>query len=327
MTTKRERLEAAFAGELIDRPPVSLWRHFPVDDQDPEQLAHSTAAFQQRYDFDFVKVTPASSFCLKDLGVEDVWRGSTEGTRDYEHRVIKKPSDWRSLPVLKPRKGNLVAQLRCLELLRKQLDPGVPFIQTVFSPLAQAKNLAGQDRLLEHLWRSPEDVLAGLETITRSTISFVEAARGTSVAGIFYAIQHATYRLFDRQTYARFGEPFDQRILEAASGMWLNVLHLHGVALMFELAAELPVQVVNWHDRVAGPSLPEGKALVGGAVCGGLRRWDTLVLGDPAAVRTEAEQAISSVERRGMILGSGCVVPVIAPRSNLQAARESVGFA
>jgi uroporphyrinogen decarboxylase len=109
--------------------------------------------------------------------------------------------------------------------------------------------------------------------------------------------------------------------------MWLNVLHLHGEALMFELATELPVQVVNWHDRVAGPSLPEGKALVGGAVCGGLRRWETMVLGDPAAVRAEAEQAISSVERRGMILGSGCVVPVTAPRSNLQAARESVGFA
>ena len=80
MVTQRERLEAAIAGELADRPPVALWRHFPVDDQDPAELARSTAEFQYRYDFDFVKVTPSSSFCLKDWGSQDLWEGSTEGT-------------------------------------------------------------------------------------------------------------------------------------------------------------------------------------------------------------------------------------------------------
>ncbi len=32
---KRERLEAAIAGQSVDRVPVALWRHFPGDDQDP----------------------------------------------------------------------------------------------------------------------------------------------------------------------------------------------------------------------------------------------------------------------------------------------------
>ena len=35
MTTHRERIQAALQGELIDRAPVALWRHFPVDDQGP----------------------------------------------------------------------------------------------------------------------------------------------------------------------------------------------------------------------------------------------------------------------------------------------------
>ena len=43
--TRRERLAAALRGEPVDRPPVALWRHFPVDDQDPEQRAQSGAAF------------------------------------------------------------------------------------------------------------------------------------------------------------------------------------------------------------------------------------------------------------------------------------------
>ena len=59
---KRERLEATIAGQQTDQIPVALWRHFPGDDQAPASLAAATIAFQQRWDFDFVKVTPASSF-------------------------------------------------------------------------------------------------------------------------------------------------------------------------------------------------------------------------------------------------------------------------
>ena len=57
MTTHKDRILAAIKGELIDRPPVALWRHFPVDDQSPEALAKSTLHFQKTYDFDLVKVT------------------------------------------------------------------------------------------------------------------------------------------------------------------------------------------------------------------------------------------------------------------------------
>ena len=60
----RERMLACLNGEQTDRPPVAFWRHFPVDDQTPETLAAAALNFQKTYDFDLVKVTPASSFCL-----------------------------------------------------------------------------------------------------------------------------------------------------------------------------------------------------------------------------------------------------------------------
>ena len=40
--TTRQRLEATFAGEAVDRPAVALWRHWPVDDQSGEELARAT---------------------------------------------------------------------------------------------------------------------------------------------------------------------------------------------------------------------------------------------------------------------------------------------
>jgi uroporphyrinogen decarboxylase len=326
MTTKRERLEAAIAGELADRPPVALWRHLPVDDQDPHLLAQATSAFQASFDFDFIKVSPSSSFCIKDWGADDEWRGNPEGTRDYTKRVIQDPAGWTDLHVLQPDQGHLGDQLRCLRALRESVGPAQTIIQTIFSPLSQAKNLAGPERLFEHLHRDPASVEQGLEIIAQSAAALVEACGEIGVDGVFYAVQHASYQFFDRPAFERFGERFDLKVLEASADMWLNVLHLHGEALIFDVAQRYPVQVVNWHDRDTHPSLAQGRAGLQAAVCGGIRR-STMLLGDADQVRAEARQALESVEARGVVLGTGCVVPVHAPWGNYMAARDAVDFA
>jgi uroporphyrinogen decarboxylase len=326
MVSKRERLEAAIAQEVADRPPVALWRHFPVDDQSPIGLAHSTAKFQIDYDFDFIKVTPSSSFCLLDWGVEDEWTGHTEGTREYTKRVVFTPDDWGKLNVLDPLQGALGKQLEALKALRELVGPDVPIIQTIFSPLSQAKNLAGQDLLMQHLRMDPGKVKVGLETIVRSTEAFVNALKALGIDGIFYAIQHASYRFFDAQAYDRFGRPHDLRILEAAESFWLNILHLHGIAIMYDIASSYPVHVVNWHDREVKPSLLEGREQIDGAVCGGVSR-KTLELGTPDEVQAEALQALQKLDRRGIVLGTGCVSSAIAPRTNIEALRNAVEFA
>ena len=46
------RVEAALEGEAVDCPPIALWRHFPDDDQDVEQLVAHTLAWQDRWQFD-----------------------------------------------------------------------------------------------------------------------------------------------------------------------------------------------------------------------------------------------------------------------------------
>ncbi|MBN1660825.1 MAG: uroporphyrinogen decarboxylase [Anaerolineae bacterium] len=325
--TKRERLEAAIRGEETDRLPVALWRHFPGDDQDPAALAASTLAFQRQYDFDFIKVTPASSFAVRDWGVEDVWSGNQEGTRDYCHQPVRAPEEWQGLRRLGPDQGALGAQLRCLELIHDAVGDEVPFIQTIFNPLSQAKNLVGRDHLLAHVRENPVAVRIGLETITETTVRFIEAARQRGIAGIFLAVQHANYGLMSEQEYQEFGVPFDRRLLEAASGLWLNVLHLHGHRVMFDLLADYPVQVVNWHDRETPPRLQEGQQRVTGAVLGGLRQWDTMLRGTPHDVQAEAAEAIEQTGGRRFILGTGCVTPITAPWANLRAARQAVEVA
>lgn len=322
--SKRERLQATITGEPTDRVPVALWRYFPGDDQDPVELAASTVAFQRQFDWDFIKVTPASSFCVRDWGVEDSWLGNEEGTREYGRQPITKPRDWHALEQLEPDRGALGAQLRCLELIEGAVGEEVPFIQTIFNPLSQAKNLVGKQHLVAHMRQNPGAVRAGLETITATTVRFIEAARERGIDGIFLAVQHASYQLMSEHEYREFGIPYDRRLLDAVSGLWLNVLHLHGNRVMFDLLGEYPVQVVNWHDRETLPSLREGQGCVQGAVLGGLRQWDTMLRGTPEEVRLEAEEAIEQTGGRRFILGTGCVTPITAPWANLRAARAVV---
>lgn len=328
--THRERLETCLAGGRPDRTPVALWRHFPVDDQDADSLVAAVLDFQHQYDFDLVKVTPASSFCTKDWGVEDEWRGSMEGTREYTRRVVNRPEDWAGLPVLDPTAGYLGIQLEVLRRIVRELGPDTPALQTVFSPLMQAKYLSGPQNLLIHLRRYPEAVHAGLSVIAESTQRFVEAALNTGVAGIFYAAQYATYTLLSTTEYAAFGRAYDLPVLEAAKSSrsgsaWLNMLHLHGDEVMFENFLDYPAPVVNWHDRDTYPSLGEARKLTDRVLCGGLQRQKTMVLGTPEQVAAEVRDAIEQTNGLRFILGTGCVLPIIAPRANILAARQSVG--
>jgi uroporphyrinogen decarboxylase len=324
--SKRDRLTAAVAGQAADRVPVALWRHFPGDDQRPPDLAAATLSFQWRWDWDLVKVTPASSFCLRDWGAEDRWIGNNEGTREYTRHAIQAPDDWRRLTVLDAANGSLGGQLRCLEQIVADLGGETPVIQTIFSPLSQAKNLVGDERLLVHLRRHPAELKAGLETITQTTSHFIRLAMQTGIDGIFYAVQHASYGLMTEKEYTEFGRAYDLRLLEAleGTGAWFNLLHLHGDDVMFDLLADYPVQAWNWHDQETPPTLAEGKGKVKGAVVGGLRQWETLLRGDPGQVRAEAAAAIRETEGQGFILGTGCVTPITSPWSNLRAVREAV---
>ncbi len=323
--SKRERLEKTIAGEPTDRVPVALWRHWPGDDQRPADLVEATLAFQQRYDGDFVKFTPASSFAIADYGVQDRWVGSLEGTREYTKRVVNKSLDWTDLRVLDPSRGALGRQVEGLKLLKNALGTETPFIQTIFSPLAQAKNISGSAALIKHMRLAPDRLKTGLNTITESTLRFIDAIRKSGISGIFYAVQHASYTIMTEEEYRIFGRPYDLQILEALNqDWWFNMLHLHGDSPIFDVVADYPVQSINWHDRETEPDLAAGKLRFKGAVCGGLGRWDPVHNGTPAEVRMEARDAIEKTNARRFILSTGCVTMITSPTSNIKAVREVV---
>jgi uroporphyrinogen decarboxylase len=324
MTTwnKRKRLEAAMAGEAVDRLPVALWRHWPGDDQDAAALAAAHLKWQADYDWDILKVGPASSYSVVDWGVEDRWEGHIEGTRTTTRYAVAQPSDWEALRPTDPGRGALATQIEALRLVGAALRGEVPFIATIFSPLSMAKHLAGNEVALSHMRQHPDAFTRGLETLTESIIRFLDAARDTGIGGIYYAVQHAAYPLLSRDEFARFGRPYDLRVLEAAGDLWCNMVHLHGKNVMFDLVADYPTPLLNWHDRDTGISLRDGLADYPGAASGGVSQW-TIHHEGPAGLLAEVADARAQTGDRRLVLGTGCVIMTTTPLRNIRALREA----
>jgi uroporphyrinogen decarboxylase len=318
--THRQRLEACLSGDTPDCLPIALWRHFPVADQNPNLLAKMTLDFQRQFDFDLIKVSPSSSYCLWDYGSRDEWRGNPEGTREYTNRVIQQPEDWLKLPLLDPKQGWLGSTLEALRLILAGNESKAPIIQTIFNPLSQAKNLAGRELLLYHMRAHPDQVKVGLDILTQNILLFLDEIRTLHLDGIFYAVQHAQYQLLNEVEFNTFSRPYDLKILNNLEGAWLNMVHLHGEHVMFDTLADYPVQIINWHDRETEVHLAEGQRKFPGVVCGGISRDTAMLLGTPEAVREEVLDAARATHGKKIIIGTGCVMMTTTPTVNIEAA-------
>ncbi len=325
--SRRERVLAALARQPVDRVPYAFWRHFPKVDRSPVGLAQSTLRFHERYGSDFLKITFRSGSAVEAWGCVEGEEVREDGHRPCARCAVRSADDWKTIRPLDPATApGYVEQMETI--IRLGFDRRIgdaPVVPTLFSPLSLARKLSG-DRLATDLREHPEAVTGALEAITETLIRFAELALGEGVSGIFYSIQAASRSVHDDETYARFGEPYDRRFLEAIAGRsTLTVVHAHGDRLMFDRLARLPGHAWNWDDRATPPSLGEGHGRVPGAVIGGLDQWKTLRDGTREAAEAEARDAVSQTGGVGLIVGGGCVVPMNTPDATLAAVVRALG--
>jgi len=325
--TRRERLTAAINREPVDRVPYAVWRHFPAVDRSPAGLAQATLRFHDHYGSDFLKITPRGGYCVDAWGCVESEHVLPTGHRPCASCAIKSADDWKRIRPLDPASADgWVEQLETIVRLGFDRRIGdAPVLATVFSPLSIARKLSG-DRLANDLRERPELVAGAVDAIGETVTRFNELALAEGIGGIFYSIQTASESVIDEATYARFGEPWDRRVLEAVRPRsFLTVVHCHGDRLMFDRLAHLPGQLWNWDDRVAGPPLAAGAAVAAGAVCGGLDQVGTLRDGTAEAAVTEAEDAIAQTAGRGLVVAPGCVLMTNTPDANVAAVVKALG--
>ncbi len=325
--TGRERVEAALALDIADRPPVGAWGHTYREEWSPQALAAVTVERARQFGWDFVKFQPRASCFAEAFGSVYKPAGHRLRAPVLVQEAVPDLDAWRSVALVNPKA--LDDQVESIGMVARELGPDIPVIQTVFSPITIGGYLVGksQSRVVRELRNHRGTVTPALERIADALVDFSRRSIDAGSAGIFYAISgYAGRGVMTEAAYREMVLPFDISVLERLpSNAWFNVVHLCGSKLNFDLARDMPARAVSWSIHNQGnPSLSEGRQISGRAVMGGLSQRATLVYGPPPEIEAEARRAVAEIGGRGLLLAPGCSVPPRVRDINLAAMVQAI---
>ena len=334
---REERVRAVLNGQEPDRIPVSVWMHLSQYDQDPRSLAEAMVEFNEKYDYDFIKMMPFGAYTTPDWGAKlDIFCDK------YKEVEVAAPGitcleDYKAIQPLPPIYGTWGKTLQMAQWVSRLVKPNTPYLQTIFTPATTLKKLAG-GRMVQDMKEHPELVHQALEAITETTISFVKANIDVGVSGFFLATQCASTDVMNELMFAEFCKPYDLRVIEAYQNQtWFNVVHIHGMNVMFDTVSKYPCNGPNRSERQGNPTLKEARTKSGKVFLGGLREgpaivgtaleYDSIMSTSgvtPADIKAHIQEAIDMVGGKGLLVGPGCVADPRSPEENLRAVRAAV---
>lgn len=325
-SSKREKVEAALAGEVTDRPPISVWRHFYEYERTAEGLAESMLDFQNQYDWDFMKVNPRAQYHVEEWGTRYHYSRIPTEAPVTEKVPISSVEDWGNLKPLSPLQGSLGEHLKALSIISKKLRREVPLVTTIFTPLAIAGYLVDSDeQMVRFLRENPKETHTALEVITESFRGFSTECLNAGAEGIFLATTHwASRDLISEEEYEEFGRPYDLRILAAVVGVPFNILHVCRGQNMLQSLVDYPVNALSWDtENITNSSLEEARSYTKLALIGGVDR-NTLLNGRPEEVTDQVHHAIEQSKKGGLMIGPSCSISPKCSEGNLRALRRAV---
>jgi uroporphyrinogen decarboxylase len=325
--TKLERVQAVLQGRKPDRPPVSFWYHFGPQYVSGQPAVDAHIAHLEKYDLDFLKVMNDTGY-PRDTG------------------PIERPADLARLRVHTVDAPEFAGQLAVIEGLAKRLKGQVLMTATVFNawailrgmveppkmhhgPPVMSPVLDVRDERLTELLRADRQVVGeALRKIGQSLADLARASIEAGADGIFLSVRDDWVDT-DRNgpgTYDELVADTDRLILDAAAPGRFNMLHACGRPLNFQRFAAYPnVQVMNWADRAAGPSIVDVKDHLRPAIAGGVDNLGTLATGTPQDVASEVRDALQQAADRPILVTPGCTYdPAAVPEANLRAMVEAV---
>ncbi len=286
---KIERVDRVLKGEVVDRPPVTLWYHFGVQHAGGEQFAKITIEFFNYYDFDYLKVMN-DYFYQPPADLEAV--KTKDDLKRIEHFDVE-TSHWQE-------------QFKALQYIGAELKDKAYFIDTVFDPWQSVRrNMAGEN--IEKLMaEEPDALLAALDVVADNLIEYCKKSLSIGTAGIFMSLYGAS-ELISRKNFLRFVKPPAVKVFEAISGLGkMNTAHIHGEDLFFNDVLDFPVDIFSWWDRSPkGPSLAWVKERIKGCVMGGIDQ-EIVARTTREYLRNHVREAIELGGNTRFFLANGC---------------------
>ena len=306
---KMLRFHAAVRGEPVDRPPVVAWCNLVTDAVDGAENARRHLAYHRAGDWDICKVM--NDYRLSPpAGIE----------------TIESPADMLRFARAPMSERIYAEQLACLRILRAELGPQVPIVETLFEPFFLLLFAVGFSRAA-FIRSHPAEAARMLASLADTQADYVAELHKLKVDGVLYAtnacILKPAARGITDEEYRVFHRPYDLQLLEAMEGM-VRLVHAHGNPLDLTRILDYPCEVLSWSDRLPGnAALREVRPLTGKCLMGGI---DESKLHEKSLPEVRAEVADALAQAGGknnLILSPGCNVAPGTSQRILTALREA----
>ena len=309
----KERVDKALAGQEVDRPPYTFYRHYGRPTAQLEAQDHLD--FHRAYNTDIVKV-------MNDF---DYPKSTT--SRWYE---------------LKPLDSPYPNQLETLRRVRDGLNGGAYFIDTLYGPYMTAMILfesqpqfANQPKsdeandahvkaLHEFQQSNPDGWHSAMDAITQSTINHIHHSKEIGASGALVSVFNAESKFGSVEDYKKYTRPYDKRVFDALAETKLTVLHLHFLERPYlDQFTDFNAPILQYSVKVSGIPISEVRRKYSQTILGGVDEIDFRKL-TTEEIRTQWTQARSQAGPK-YIAAPGCSIPNDSTPTELSHFPKSLG--
>ena len=335
--TPKERMEAYFKGEEVDRLPCNLMFE--------ETAAVYAGISTKEYYFDADKMLEAEKFIVRELGAESAGinvtlrgmgeaLGSKMGYNDIGASFLIDPilKDYKileNMDIVNPYKqGRLPIILRALGKIKKELGKEINIGSGVSGPMSAAFAIRGVDNLMKDMIKDKENLHKLLAFMTECNLSFVRAVYSEHglVCGIGDPL--ASGNLISSKQFEEFVEPYLRKTIDGIYNITGKKPSLHICGKTKNIWTRLRNLNISTFSVDNCEDIGELKKAIGDKVCilGNIDPVSIIRSGNiddvDKAVKLCIEKAADSP--KGYIVGSGCDIPSHAPIENIKAVTEAV---
>ena len=333
--TPLERLAAYGKGQPVDRLPcvpivgntaarvvgakVSAFRG------NGRLLAEAHIAAYQRFGYDNIRI-------FTDLYTLAEAMGAQVHYPDDETAYLAAPaiSSVEQIDSLRPvdpgKDGNLPHHLEAMEIAFKAVGHEVPVTGALTGPFTIASFLIGTENLVRLTLREPATVHRLCEIALQSSLAYARAILATGCTPSLTDAMSSTTVIGPRQ-FREFAQPYLRRLVEFIHSHQRTVtLHICGKTHpIWEAMADTGADCLSI-DNAA--DLAEAKVRVGHRVrlMGNVPPSEIMLQGTPAQVREAVRTCVRKAHNnpKGLIVASGCSLPVETPFANIDAMLDAV---
>ena len=299
-------VDAALAGQPVDRIPFSVWRRFPDSARAGKACADAHVAHYHKYDLDYLVVMNDNPYDMAP-----------------SLPVITRVKEWLKLQPLKGEEAGFRAMFETLHEIRKAVGSQVRFVATVHSPFAIAMKIS-RDRAVEHLHEDPECFEQGLSAVAQGLAAFARKTIDAGASGIFLWAAGAEPALLSHEEYRRFAKPYDVAVLSAVKDARFNIVHVHGTSVYADLFCDYPKSALNWPSHRSAYPISKVRSMTDRCLAAGIDERGPLAEGRMRGTVAEISDAVAQAGRTNFMFAPECAIPAETPPDLILAIKDLV---